>query len=453
MQFPTPAIDSKQEQSLAWAQEANLSWAPGESKKRALTPDEISQHKRLTGFSVNSLSPGVYVVDLNQAEKSRLWLAEDFERALANQEFSLGSWAWDATSRSWRQLSSETPKSFESLNGSPARKDSSDSLNPSSSNAGKNRSKTSPQTSSNDVNTVNEINVFKDEKQHIFYSLKHLKMRIDQGTFSLADWGWDDDSDDWIPLSELLPKIASKFSENETISDSADNQKWLDRLEKLEAENIRLKSERDKLKSVANATTSATLEKQDLQTELEQLQRKLEDSQRREARARREFEQEMTRIKDTHQAEVESLQQKMYSLEKNGDDLRENLASSEKAALEKSDNLKASQMARKQQEARIEELDQEVEQLKKTVKTLQSDLNLEKKAHEERGESEARLTKKLDELKESLREHKQKVEALENEISDRNRDRELMAAELREQMDKIAIVSGNLDKVAQRLNR
>ncbi|MGB0370868.1 MAG: hypothetical protein ACPGN3_05905 [Opitutales bacterium] len=452
MQFPTPAIDSKQEQSLAWAQDANLFWAPGESLPRPLTVEEAAQHEQSTGKQATQLLPGIYVVDTKSPEKSRLWSAEAFEKAQAAGEFAAGMWAWDAKSTSWRHLSSETleaPRVLTAETPEPPAEESPEATPEKTQDS----TNFKAQASIEEDTTVNEINVFKDEKQHIFYSLKHLKARIEQGTFSMADWGWDDDSDDWIPLSDLLPKISSKFTEEDSGETAVDNQKWLERVEKLETENSRLRSERDKLKSVASATTNATLEKQDLQAEVEQLQRQLEDSQRREARARREFEQEMGRMKDTHQAEVESLQQKIYSLEKNSDELRENLATSEKTAHEKSDNLKASQMTRKQQETRIEELEGEVEQLKKTVKSLQSDLSLEKKAHEERTDSETRLTTKVDELRETLRERKQRVEALESEIADRNNDRELMAAELREQMDKIAIVSGNLDKVAQRLNR
>ena len=459
MSFQIPTTDPEQEQSLGWAQEANISWSLKDLQTRPLTTEEQGKLRQQTDQNAAELSPAAYVVSLEQAPKGTLLSHAIFKEKLERADFAPGTWAWDAKSAAWRQVKScadsgEATALKKELTpaeaGVPA-------TTPAAAAPGVVTDTTadpiSPKFPSSDrADTVNEINVFKDDKQHIFYSINHLRGKIEAGAFSMADWGWDDESDDWIPLSELLPKISHHFMED-TPTASVDNKKLLERVEKLEAENNQLISERDKLKSAASASASSALERQDLETEIEQLKRQLEDSQRREARGRREFQAELDRSKQTHQAELESLQQKLYTLEKSSDELRDTLTQSEKTAQDKSDTLKASQMTRKQQEARIDELDDTVEGLKSRVKSLQSDLNLERKTLEERTDSETRLNTKVDELQESLREKKQAVEMLESEIADRKNDRDLIAAELREQMDRMATTSANLEKLAQRLDR
>ena len=458
MPFQIPSTDPEQEQSLGWAKEANISWSLTDLQTRPLSPEEQAKLLQMTDQTAAELSPAAYIVSLGQSPSGSLLSHAVFKDKLERSDFALGTWAWDAKSATWRQVaphdesSATTPLAAgfpeaASPEPTPALETPESVNNPSPTTAAQHF------ISSDPADTVNEINVFKDDKQHIFYSLQHLRSKIEEGVFSLADWGWDDESDDWIPLSELLPKISHHFVEEDTAPSSVDSKKLLERVEKLEAENTQLISERDKLKSAATASASSALEKQDLETEMEQLKRQLEDSQRREARARRDFQEELNRAKQTHQAEIETLQQRLYNLEKGSDELRENLSQSEKTAQDKSDSLKASQMTRKQQEARIEELDDTVEELKKSTKTLESDLNLERKTLEERTESETRLAQKVDELQESLRDKKQTIELQKSEMADRKNDRDLIAAELREQMDRMAATSANLEKLAQRLDR
>ena len=351
MPFRIPSTDLQQEQSLGWAQEANLSWSLTDLQARPLSQEEQAKLRQQIDQAAVELSPAAYLVSLEQGPEGTLLPHAVFKEKLERADFAPGTWAWDAKSATWRlvkpyaesaEVASLTPESVE--NKAPAHPASPspepDIPEPVTETTVR---ANPPEISSPDpADTVNEINVFKDDKQHIFYSIKHLRAKIEEGTFSMADWGWDDESDDWIPLSELLPKVSHHFTE-ESPASSVDNQKLLERIEKLEAENNQLITERDKLKSAATASASSALEKQDLETEIEQLKRQLEDSQRREARARRDFQDELDRSKQTHQAEVEGLQQKLYTLEKSSDELRETLTQSEKTAQDKSDTLKARQ--------------------------------------------------------------------------------------------------------------
>lgn len=451
MQIRIPVIDKQQEQLLDWAQGANLTWSAAGQKE--LSPEEVKGLYEAANITARAVAPATLVVNIKDFQ-GQLWAPEALQQAIEQGTLGAGNWVWDAKTASWSSLvkdasAADAPQQLTAKEQPPETPTPDDTASDSPEESISSMASQSVEP----ANIVNEINVFKDDKQHIFYSLKHLRARIESGSFSMADWGWDDETDDWVPLSQLLPKISPSFAEEESGSTLIDQQKWLERVEKLEAENSRLKSERDQLKAAASATASATLEKQDIQAEAEQLQRQLEDSQRREARARRDFEQEIKRLKETHQAEIESAQQKTFSLEKAIDDLKEQLTQADRQIQDKSENLKASQMTRKQQESRIHELEGEKEQLQKSVKSLQSDLNLEKKSHEERAESETKLMLKVDDLQQALRDQKQTIEGLESEMADRRNDRELIAAELREHMEKMAQWSGNLDKLASRLDR
>ena len=174
MQFSVPRVDKQQEQSLAWAQIANLSWASKEAGPRELTSSEASSLKEATGQDAKRLTPGVVVVDLSESPDAKLWAAEAFTEALKSETFAPGSWAWDAKSASWRALSSERVEHTHlfSKNGPKIEEIG---VEPAGVPVSQKTIETSETESLPLTNpTVYEINIFKDDKQHILYSLKHV---------------------------------------------------------------------------------------------------------------------------------------------------------------------------------------------------------------------------------------------------------------------------------------
>ena len=437
--------------------------------ERGLSEGQQLEIKQASGQAVDTLKRALLVVEGANLAQAKLLSWEAFQSQRDSGKLPPNTWVFDSRSKSWQGFNlADAPEAISSVEEvdsvsmvdptpptetkeAPVAKV--EAKQPAAAQPATDTQKFSKDTVKSTDPMLPEINIFKDNKQHLFYSLKHLQARIDTGFFSLADWGWDDDVNDWVPLSQLLPKIEPLFADESVASADPDSSALKAKVSELEEENRVLKATVERLKQTSEDTSRTTLEKDELRTEVESLQRQLDDSQRRQSQARQDFEEELERQKSAHQIEVDELNQQLSSLRKSFENLEQTAQENERQLEEKSDSLKSSQMTRRQQETTISELEGELEDSRKHGRSLETELEDERKNVADKEERISGQDLRIEELQEELRLARVRVEELESTVSDRTLDAEVTVAKLREHRERLSHLDEQIEAVISRIDK